>query len=333
MARRVVISDENVNSYGFWVRTIGIDISQFAKNPIMLWMHNRSWRGTNDEVLPIGRVEDLKFENGELTGLPVFDQNDEFAKKIESKWENRILNMCSPGLQIIEESEAPEYIKPGQRRMTVLKSKLKEISIVDLGSNDNALGLAFYDAEDKLIELKSGNDECPVSLLKQETPIKNENNNMKTIALALGMPESATEAEINVSLSAVLAENKRLKDEKSARELADKTAQKNQAIVLVDKAVKEGKINANAKDSFLSLFDDNFDAAKLSLESIPARPNVAAQIENNDGGDSSTVANLQKLSWDDLDKQNKLEGLKLSYPVIFAEKYKEKFNKDYSPNK
>ena len=123
---------------------------------------------------------------------------------------------------------------------------------------------------------------------------------MKTIALALGMPESATEAEINVSLSAVLAENKRLKDEKSARELADKTAQKNQAIVLVDKAVKEGKINANAKDSFLSLFDDNFDAAKLSLESIPARPNIASQIENNEVATLQNLQSLKSLSWDQL---------------------------------
>lgn len=154
---------------------------------------------------------------------------------------------------------------------------------------------------------------------------------MKTIALALGMPESATEAEINVSLSEVLAENKRLKDEKTARELAEKTAQKDQAIALVDKAVKEGKINASAKESFLSLFDDNFDAAKLSLESIPARQNIASLIDKN--GDTSKIASLQKLSWDELDRSGNLETVKLSYPDLFAEKFKAKFNKEYKPNK
>ena len=156
MGRRVVISDENLNSFGFWVKTDGIDISQFEKNPILLWMHNRAFRGTKDEVLPIGRVEDLKFENGALTGLPVFDQNDEFAKTIESKWEAKILNMCSPGLQPVELSEAPEFLKSGQIRPTLLKSKLRELSIADLGSNDNALALALYDNDGQLITLSDG---------------------------------------------------------------------------------------------------------------------------------------------------------------------------------
>lgn len=327
MSRRVVISDENLNSYGFWILTDGIDITQFTRNPIMLWMHNRAYMGREDEVLPIGKIEDLKLENGVLTGLPVFDQNDEFAKKIEAKWEAGILNMCSPGLQIIEESEAPQWIKPGQRRMTVLKSKLREVSIVDMGSNDNALGLALYDKEGKLITLADG-EECPVQLINSTNQ---SNENMKLIALSLGLPESATESEINAKVAELSAENKVLKDEKTARELADKTAQTNQAIALVDAAVKEGRINASAKESFLKLFANDFDSAKLSLDAIPARQDVAGAIANNEGGDSSKIAGFQKLSWDELDKQGKLETVKLSFPDIFAEKFKEKFNKDYSP--
>lgn len=330
MSRRVVISDENLNSYGFWVKTSGIDISQFEKNPICLWMHNRAFRGTKDEVLPIGRLTDLKFENESLTGLPVFDKKDDFAKSVESKWEDGILNMCSPGFQIIEESEAPEYIKPGQRRMTVLKCKLREVSIVDLGSNDNALGLAFYDSEDKLIELKAGGD-CPVALLDSSENSNENQTKMKTIALALGLPESASEAEINVQLTAVQAENKQLKDAQVARELADKTAQQEQAVALVDAAVKEGRINASAKESFLKLFANDFDSAKLSLDAIPKRQDVAGAIANNEGGDSSRIAGFQKLSWDDMDKSGKLEEVKLSYPDLFNEKFKEKFGHDYSP--
>lgn len=334
MARRLVISDESINSYGFWVKTSGIDLTQFKKNPIMLWMHNRAYGGRENEVLPIGRIDDLKVENGVLSGLPVFDQNDEFAKKIESKWEAQILNMGSAGLQAFQESDSPEHIKPGQRRMAVLKSKLREVSIVDLGSNDNALGVALYDVEGKLIDLKDGED-CPVSLLaSSENPNENSNENqtkMKTIALALGLPESASEAEINVQLTAVQAENKQLKDAQVARDLADKTAQQEQAVALVDAAVKEGRINASAKESFLKLFANDFDSSKLSLDAIPKRQDVAGAIANNEGGDNSRIAGFQKLSWDELDKSGKLETVKLSYPDLFAEKYQEKFNKVYSP--
>ena len=36
-----VISDESVNSYGYIVKTDGIDITAFERNPVMLYMHER----------------------------------------------------------------------------------------------------------------------------------------------------------------------------------------------------------------------------------------------------------------------------------------------------
>lgn len=69
----VVISTSAVNSYGFRVLTEGIDTTQFERNPILLWMHNRPMRGTKDEVLPLGRVENLRKEGDKLIGSLVFD--------------------------------------------------------------------------------------------------------------------------------------------------------------------------------------------------------------------------------------------------------------------
>ena len=39
---RIRISDETLNCYGTWIRTEGVDLAQYQKNPVMLWMH---WRG------------------------------------------------------------------------------------------------------------------------------------------------------------------------------------------------------------------------------------------------------------------------------------------------
>lgn len=36
-----VISDESLNDQDFRVMTNGIDLTQFKKNPLMLWMHKR----------------------------------------------------------------------------------------------------------------------------------------------------------------------------------------------------------------------------------------------------------------------------------------------------
>ena len=63
---RIRISDETLNCYGTWIRTEGVDLTQYQKNPVMLWMH---WRG-----VIIGTIKDIRVENGEITDEPVFDE-------------------------------------------------------------------------------------------------------------------------------------------------------------------------------------------------------------------------------------------------------------------
>lgn len=47
--------------------------------------------------------------------------------------------MVSVGIDIVEESEDPEVIVPGQKYKTITKSKLFEVSVVDIGANDDAI--------------------------------------------------------------------------------------------------------------------------------------------------------------------------------------------------
>ena len=51
--KEVIISTEAVNSYGSRVLTAGIDLSQYERNPVLLWMHRRSWEPV---AMPIGKV-------------------------------------------------------------------------------------------------------------------------------------------------------------------------------------------------------------------------------------------------------------------------------------
>lgn len=68
MAKRIIISDESVNCYGTWVKTDGVDISQYERNPVLLWMH---WRG-----IIIGCIKDIKKEGDKITGEPYFEENE-----------------------------------------------------------------------------------------------------------------------------------------------------------------------------------------------------------------------------------------------------------------
>jgi hypothetical protein len=266
MAKEIVISNSKLNSYGFRVLTGGIDIAQFQRNPILLWQHNRTWRGTTDEVLPIGRMENLRFEGDSLIGTPVFDDNDEFARKIKVKFESGFLKMCSPGFSPIETSNDADMLLPGQWRPTITKAKLLEVSIVDIGANDDALAL-YRDS--KLVKLAAGGSEasCELDLLLPKIEFKpNLNpNKMKTVAIKLGLAESASEADILTLIGKLQEENKEVVTLKKEIE-----AQREKAVESeVDAAIKLNKITADKRAHFVQLGKTaGLDTLRSTLECI-----------------------------------------------------------------
>ena len=252
-----VLSDESINSYGFRVLTAGIALDRFERNPIMLWNHTRSISDDSGTMLPIGKWANIRVEDGLLIADAIFDEKDEFAMKIAKKVEQGIINMASIGFVVNEESDKPELVLSGQTRKTVTKCTLLEVSIVDIGSNSNAV--ALYDKEGNIMELSAGG-QCAVGLINNES--KNESMDLKEIAKILGLKEDATEAAIKEKLIALNQERKdeaatsRIRElEEKLRQLeAEKAAQEKKAITtLVDAAVREGKITADKKQHFVEL--------------------------------------------------------------------------------
>jgi caudovirus prohead protease len=119
-----LVSDESDNSHGFKVLTEGIDITQFEKNPIMLYMHERP--------TIIGMWKNLRKEDGKLYADAVFDTESEKGGEVARQVEKGFLRGASIGI-----TYQKEYLKNG----VLEKCRLFEISIVDIGSNPNALKL------------------------------------------------------------------------------------------------------------------------------------------------------------------------------------------------
>ena len=242
----VVISSESVNCYGFRVLTAGIDITQYQRNPVLLWMHCRPWRGTNDEVMPLGRMENLRIDGGNLIGTPVFDETDEFARKVKAKWDAGFLKMVSAGLRVVEESTDPSVVMQGQTSATVTKCKLIEVSIVDIGANDDALVL--YDDQDRVINLAQGG-RITLKPLKNSINQNSETMDLKQIALAAGLSESATEKEVLDRVGQLKAES-----DEAATLRAEVENQRSEALAaLVDSAIGEGRFAADKRNHFLDL--------------------------------------------------------------------------------
>ncbi|MFV0505766.1 MAG: hypothetical protein ACK5L5_03510 [Bacteroidales bacterium] len=331
--RTVIISTENVNSYGFWTLTEGIDTSQFERNPILLWMHNRPWRGTKDEVLALGTVANLRKEDNKLLGDLVFDEKDDFAKELARKWDAGVYKMVSPGLIALETSNSSNLIKQGQRRETVIKSKLVELSIVDIGSNDDALSLAvaLYD-DTGMIKLQTGAD-CPIKLLDTNS----NNNYMSKEVLTLADGRQFTSADVLTLVNEGNAKDKAITElnakvdslEKKNGEFRDAEAKRlhQLSVQIVDAGIKSGKINTDAdnslRDKWIDMFDKDFESTKLAWDSIPERKPVHSNIEDGEG--TSERDELAKLSWDEIDRSGKQGVLKEKYNDLYVLKFEERF--------
>ena len=260
MNKEVVISNSNLNCFKFRVLTSGIDTTQYRRNPLLLWNHRRPSQWDNGDILPIGRIENLRVDGDNLIGTPVFDETDDFAKKIKAKWDGGFLRMVSPGLDPIETSKDPGVMLAGQVNATVTKSCLVEVSIVDIGANNDAIAL-YKDGE--LISLSLH----PMFLNDSKTVINSNSNKtkMKTIALKLGLPETADEAEILAKIGTLQA------DAAAAITLkADLDKQRDAAITAeVEGAIKLKKITADKKEHFITLGKTSgIESLKTTLEMI-----------------------------------------------------------------
>lgn len=246
MGNRVRLTNDTLNSYGYRVLTEGVDITQYERNPILLYMHNRG--------KAIGLIKDIKRENGEITGEPVFDEATELSCQCKKQWDFGSLRMVSIGFNIIETSDAPEHLVPGQRYPTVTKARLHEVSLVDIGANNDAIRL-YKDGQ--LVTLGDGGD-CPLPLLNHKPNNNNPQMDIKTLAQQLGLPETADEAAVNAKLAELTA----------AKEEADRTREENQQLKLaqitaaVDGAISAKKIPAEKKQHFLDL------GAKVGIETL-----------------------------------------------------------------
>lgn len=207
MAREAVISTSSLNVYGTRVLTEGVDIEQYQKNPIVLYMHQRGSR--ND--IPIGTMENIRIEGDKILGTPKIDEDTPEEKVIAAKWERGTLRMLSAGVDILEWSDDPQNVVQGQTRPTVTRSKLFEVSIVDVGANDDALQVRLYSGN-KLLTLAKDEDNDLLPLLKPDNNDKPQNtiSSMNEILMLLGLPASATEPEAVAAIKALKTENESL---------------------------------------------------------------------------------------------------------------------------
>lgn len=302
MAKRVRITNSSLNAYGTRLITAGGDIEQYLRNPVLLYMHRRG------DV--IGLVKDIKVEGDEITGELVFDEASDLSVKAKKQYEFGSLRMVSAGVDILELSEDPELLVTGQTRPTVSKWKLVEVSLVDIGANDDAITLY---RNGRTLELgKDGYNPLPIINTQTKEPIME----LKQLALQLGLPENATEEQVLAKigeLNAAKQERDTLRTEKERLTLSAITA-------AVDAAIGEKRLNADKKQQFIEL------GKKVGLEDL--KSTLAAMAPAQKASDfinpasADTVNAYKKLS--DVPSDKLLE-LRSEDPETYKALYKAEY--------
>lgn len=296
---RFILNDENVtNSYGFKIKTEGINLKRFKANPVMLDEHNPS------NLSVIGKWTEIKAENGKLSAETEFDLDDENAKVIAGKVERDIIKGASMGISFNKEDFTYE-----NGELILKRCELLEASIVAIPSNAEALRLMMNGEEITPTEMKN----LCLSMTQNNKNTQIENSNTMKIRLsqlaflALGFEaqtQEASQEQIDTAVLQLQQERDALKSQLALSEEKvnafiekEKEAKLSATNKMIENAIASGKITADKRQNFVELAAKDFDLAKSILEGLPAKQNFSAGVKTPAGTSGvTTMEDFQKLS-------------------------------------
>lgn len=308
---RVRLTSNAINSYGSRILTEGIDIEQYMRNPVLLWMHERG--------NVIGRLEDIQRDADGITAEVVFDEVSERSKTAKAQWDAGSLRMVSVGIEVIEVSSEPDVVMPGQTRPTITRSKLFEVSVVDVGANDDALRLTH---EGKVLTLAHG-VECDI--LPLMTDMSNLNNNdmalREQLIETLGLDTAVADSEIVDNVRLLVAYEAQTTEDLVAYEALRRADIERR----VDEAISAGSIQAERRADIVEIGMQDAETLDVLLSSL-STPHASAIAQLQEGEGQEDKASLSA-EWDTLDRQGLLFDLRNSDPERFQRLFKAKFNR------
>lgn len=96
----------------------------------------------------------------------------------------------------------------------------------------------------------------------------------------------------------------------------------------LDQAVADGRIQEAQKAQFLALMEHDEAGVKAVIDSMPKGAGRISTFIGKDGkANQSARAQLEAMSWDEIDRAERLAELKNNYPDLYQAKYNETFNK------
>jgi hypothetical protein len=276
-----VLNNETIlTAHGFVLLNSGGKFDRFRENPVMLDSHNNE-----SGMAVIGRWDNLRIEGPKLMADSVFDTDDPEAMKISGKVDRGFIKGASMGVIPID---AEMRDVPGLGYVVALTAwEMLEASPVGVPSNKAALRLYAPDGK------------TPIEASEIKLSIQNliKNPTMEKINLSveaakvLNLSRDPESSELNAAIMELSAKLSAANAAKTAAETAKADAVKAlgdhltlQATEMVDTAIKEGRLTADKKESFVKLAVTDFKQAKDLIDAMPVKQNLSGQVRPADGG-------------------------------------------------
>lgn len=272
MAYTFIVSDESVNIYGTILKTQGIETQDFQRNPVMYFNHNRD-KGV------IGRWENLRKDGNTLLADAVFDTKSELGAKVARQVQDGFLRSASVGFEALETETVDDVT-------IITRSKLREISIVDIPANTNAVKLSlpknriiklsapiFKDLRSEIIRLLGLNDKVSdMAILEEIRRLIHDSENFTEVSGLLDIDKDTRK-----QYRLLYRSNRKLYDAMLASERENEN---NTRKILINNALKEGRITYAASEQWEKVSQGiKIDTLAFILSELPKAMRVTHFID------------------------------------------------------
>lgn len=275
-------------------------------------MHNR-------EKGVVVRWEDFRQDGDKVFAKPVINLSHPEGQSIADQVESGFLNAASVGkIVVLEASNDPKLKLTGQTKPTVTKWFPREISLVDIPGNYNALA-NLYDKDD---------NELNLSDLEIFTNMSKNAIDAAKILAALNLSDDAAENEALEAIQNLIDkadkadEYKDLLDVKES-ELKDLKAEsiKKDVKSILEKGQADKKLTNELSAKLEKDYAGNPSGLQDLVDTLPAQVSVNAEIQDGD----KELAKFEGKSWDDLYSSDELETVRTKYPDLYTKLKDEKY--------
>lgn len=310
--KEFLLTDESVNVYGYRLLTGGYQMDRYLLNPIGYRMHNR-------DAGVILRWEDLRMDGDKVYGKPVINMSHPMGQQTADEVENGFLNAASMGGIVALEYDESDALKlPGQVGPTITKWFNKEISLVDIPGNANALA-QLYDKDDRPIDLA---DFIGNNLESKSNPtIKNKMSLKSILIRELDLADNSDDQILETAIRSLV--DKAKKADTLAQDLADLKAStiKKEVDDIVARALKEKRITREIADRLADDYATNPSGLSALVSGLKPYQSVVDKIE--DKSQDVLPEKFKGKTIMELHAEDLLDELKNKFPELYATMWSE----------